>query len=826
MIELTINDKKIKAEKGTTILRAAMDNDIYIPNLCWDRRLKPFGGCRLCVVEVEGQAKLLAACSTPAENGMIIRTDTHALRESRKTVLELLLIHHPLDCPVCDKAGECKLQDLGYKYGPAQSRFYAERKHAPEDTGSPLIERNPNRCILCGKCVRVCWEHQGVGAINFIGRGFHTKISPAFEETLDCEFCGQCVDACPVGALGSKPYRHSSRAWYLDQKDSICPYCGVGCTITLDIREGRILRARGVDFKGINQGDLCGRGRYGIDFIYSENRLKTPLIRKNDKLEETSWEEALNFLSNHLNDIINTNGPDKIGAIGSTRCTIEDNYMLQKFMRDVIGTNNIDSSARFGFAKIQKAVEKAFDLKSLPIGFDSPINKDVILVAQSDTTATLPIWGLKFIEAKKKGSKLFIVSPRETKLSRHSDIWLRVKPGTSQVLLNGIMKLAVDAGLHLENEMVSTVENFSELVELVKEFTPERVSEISEIDKDEFIKMAAEFIQSESRLVALTLGAAENSKGLNTLLSAANLVMLTGDGPSALQMPAEYSNTYGLWQMGISPDILPGFKKIEGKAGKSILDMLYKEKEIAALYIMGEDPIVTFPASNKVEEMLRGLELLIVQDIRLTETAKLAHIVLPASSWAEKDGTFINASGLPQPIYKTIPPTGDSIPDWQIFRNLARFMNNPIGNYDLSSIRDEISNIKNEEGNEKWTFSPVAYEEEEITDEQYPIQMVTGNVMQHSGAFSIMSKSLSHLFSDTFIQVNDNDALKYGIEDGSFVKIESRRGSAIIKVRISNEVKEGMIFVPIHFPHARVNVLTYISESGAAPITAVSIKPA
>ncbi len=825
MIELTIDDKKIKVDKGTTILKAAMENDIYIPHLCWDRRLKPFGGCRLCVVEIEGQPKLLAACSTPTENGMVVHTDTPSLRESRKTVLELLLIHHPLDCPICDKAGECKLQDLSYQYGPSQGRFYGERKHEPEQTGSPLIERNPNRCIMCGRCVRVCWEHQGVGAINFIGRGFKSKISPAFEETLDCEFCGQCVDACPVGALGSKPFKYRARAWFLEQKDTICPYCGVGCTITLDLMEGKILRAKGVDFKGVNEGDLCGKGRYGIDFIYSENRLKNPLIRKNGKLEESSWEEALYFLSERLRDILNNKGPDKIGAIGSPRCTIEDNYSLQKFMRHVIGTNNIDSSARFGFAKIHKAIEMAFGLKNLPINLDSPIHKDVILVVESDITSTHPIWGLKFIEAKKKGSKLIVIDPRETKLSRHSDMWLRIRPGTSQALLYGIMKVAVDEGLHLENEMVATVDHFSEMVELVKEFTPERVSEITGIDEDEFIKAAMDFVQMKSRLVALTIGSAENNKGLNTALSAANLVMLTGDGPSALQMPAGYSNTYGLWQMGISPDLLPGHRKIEDKPGKSILKMLYEKGEIDALYIVGEDPIVIFPDTKKVENILKDLDLLIVQDIRLTETAKLAHIVLPASSWAEKDGTFINASGLHQPVYKVVSPTGDSIPDWQIFRNLARVMNIPIGADDLNSLRNEISKIDNDKGKGKWTFVPVPYEEAETMDDEYPLKMVTDNIMQHSGALSGMSKSLSHVCADAYIQIHERDAEKYGIEDGNFVRIESKRGSTIVKVRISDEVREGMIFVPVNFPHARVNELTYTVENGASPVAAVKIKP-
>ncbi|MBF0591950.1 MAG: molybdopterin-dependent oxidoreductase [Nitrospirae bacterium] len=825
MIELTIDDKKVKIAKGSTILQAALENNIYIPHLCWDPRLKPYGGCRLCVVETEGQPRLLASCAYPAENGMVVYTNTPRLNKIRKTMIELLLIHHPLDCPVCDKSGACSLQYLALKFGPSISRFHEKKRSVEKDTSSPFIERNPNRCILCGKCVRVCWEHQGVGAINFIGRGFDSKISQAFDEMLDCEFCGQCVDACPVGALGSKPFKYRASAWFMESYDSICPYCSVGCTVTLDTREGKIIRTRSDALRGINKGDLCVKGRYGTDFIYADNRLRKPLVRKDGQLVEVSWEEALYVLSERLTDIINTGGPGRIGAIGSSKVSNEGNYMMQHFMRNVVGTNNIDSLCRFGYAGVQEAVMKAFGLMNLPIRLTAPLEADVILVVESDITATHPVWGLRYIEAKRKGAKLLVIDPRDSKLSRHSDMWLRIRPGTSAMLLNGLMHMAIEEGYHLKNNMSTTAANYEDIAQLVKYYTPEVVADVTRIDEDEFVELAHTFLASQSRMIAMTLGSMENNKGINTLYAASNLVMLTGDGPSALQIPASSSNTYGMWQMGIAPDYLPGYTKLPGTPGKDILQMLYDRGDgVDALYVMGSLGLA--PQFKTMEAALKRLKLLVVQDIRFTETANLAHIVLPVCSWAEEDATFINAAGTRQRLERIVATTGDSIPGWKIFRNLARFMKTSTGIETLPELRQQIDTIVTEGGRERWCYVPVPFDELEIIDRHYPLAMVTGNLMQHSGSLTVMSKSLTEVFSEAFIQVNERDAIRFGISDGAQVRIESRRGQAIVKAKVTGEVISGMIFAPIHFSNARLNELTYITETGAAPITAVNIRPA
>jgi NADH dehydrogenase/NADH:ubiquinone oxidoreductase subunit G len=346
-MKVFIDGKEIDAEPGSTILEAAQSAGIHIPTLCYHKQLSPYGGCRVCIVEVEGIPRLVASCTTPLTEAMVIRTDSEQIRKNRKTVIELILSNHPNECMVCEQSGRCELQDLAYEFGLTDVRFKGEKSVHEVENVNPLLERDYNKCILCGRCVRMCDEVQGVGAVDFSKRGFKAKIATAYDGVLDCEFCGNCITACPVGALTGKPSRFKGRPWETKKVKTVCNYCGCGCSLILHAKDGKIMRVTSVEDECVNEGLTCVKGKFGFEYINHEDRLKTPLIKKNGTFVEASWDEALDTVAEHFKRIKDENGGDSIGGLCSAKCTNEDNYLFQKFMRTVIGTNNIDHCARY-----------------------------------------------------------------------------------------------------------------------------------------------------------------------------------------------------------------------------------------------------------------------------------------------------------------------------------------------------------------------------------------------------------------------------------------------------------------------------------------------
>lgn len=812
-MQITINGKQIEAKTSDTILNAALQNGIVIPHMCYDRRLKPYGGCRLCVVEIKGQKELAASCATQVRKDMVIETETSRVAEARKSIIEFLLLHHPLDCPYCDKNGECKLQEYAYKYGSTQNRFTSTRKRMPERIDAPVIERNPNRCILCGVCVSICKEHQGVGAINFIGRGFDTVISPAFEETLNCESCGQCIDACPVGALGNRLYRFKTQALFSEDLEAICPFCGCGCSMEVCVRDSIITRIKGKAGLGINDGDLCSKGRYGFKDIYSDKRIYTPMIKKGDKLVETSWDEALSAIASGLKDVINKYGTSAVGGLVSQKIGINDIATFISFMKNTIGSENIDSTVRFGFGKVMRTMQKAFSLQHYALSWDIPTQVDCILSVESDLTSSLPVWGNKLIQSKFNGAKLIVADPRDTKLAMNASHWLQIKPATGAILINAMLKVIIDNRLYQEG-IVASMCGFDALEASLKDYTPENVSNIIGIDPAVIVQTTKDYVSAKKRLIALTSGILETTKGIDILYAAANLVNILSDPIETLQIPADYCNSLGVYK----------YLSKYCNLGKDAYQMLFGDS-IKALYIVGEDPVANLHGSLQIKENIKKMDFVVVQDSAVTETAKMANVLLPACSWGEVNEIFMSSTGICQKSPKAVSPKSSVMANSEIIQKVASLLI-PDKEFVGLDDGDDVCCKVNDTDYSKRCFieaSPTINTPDVCTDE-YPLMLITANIQQSSGSHAKLYQKLGTVFPYSYVEISSADASKYGLKDEAFVKVASPIASVYLKVMIDDTLPEGVIFAPIYFDHATINTLVAQPTEDKASLTAVKIE--
>lgn len=860
MIHVTIDGKEIAVEEGTTILEAAEKAVIRIPTLCYHKKLLPFGACRICIVEVEQmKGRLIPSCSTPVTEGMVIDTHTEQVIKARKMNLELLLIHHPLDCPICDKAGECDLQNLVYEYSVDGNRFKDKKFAYQVDYVTPLVERNVNRCVLCGMCVRVCDEIVGVGEHSFVNRGFRTKISTDFDRPMDCEFCGQCINICPVGALNDRLFKFKSRVWNLTNVDTICSYCSTGCTLTLGIKNGKILRVRGDDEKGINKGDLCIKGRFGFQYVESPQRLSTPLVKKGDKLVEVSWDEALKTIADKFKEIKEKQGSDAIGGICSARLTNEEVYLFQKFMRSVIGTNNVDHSGGYAHKGLEVMGESLGYLASTNSLSDIR-NADTIFLVRSNLSETHPVVGMRVnMAVKRNEAKLIVASPRNIKFRRFASAFLSHKVGTEVALINGMINVILKEGLADKEYIRRNASGLEELEKSVTGCTPEWVEKITGIKQDLLIRAARIFAAGKKAVIIISAGLGLSVGDEKIVQAALNLALITGhlgkEG-TGVAVLGEKSNSQGAIDMGALPSYLPGHQnlldesirdkfekawetKLSPRAGLSALEML-QEGKVKALYLAGENPFVTYPGQSQTKKALERLEFLVVQDLFLTPTAKLAHVVLPALSFAEKEGTYTNSERRVQRITTALPGPGTAKSDLEIIQRVSEKMG-----FFLPGLRDiwkEIielvpiyqcidypqpgdtgtqwpCNLENQQGTQrlyvqgfprgKVRLMPVAYEDGvEADGSDYPFILLTDSAQFHSGTLSSQTAALNQVCPVGYVEMNGKDAASKGLKNDDEVIVKSRHGEVRAKVKLSRKQPEGLIFVPYHFENLPVNALT------------------
>jgi formate dehydrogenase alpha subunit len=476
MLNLTINGKAIQVPKGTMLLDACRQAGADIPTFCYDPDLRLAGSCRMCVVEAQGRRNLLAACVTPCENNLVIETESPDVVEARKVVLELLLARHKLNCHVCEKDGDCKLQDYCYRYGVEDSRYAGEGPHFGMEDPNPFIERDYDKCIMCTRCVRACEEITGARAINVKDRGHHAKISTAFDGKLadsTCVFCGQCVMVCPVGALTSKVAAGKGKPAQNKKVLTTCTYCGTGCTLELNVKDDKVVGVtsnRDAGFSPVNKGALCVKGRFGWDFIHSADRLTTPLIKENGEFRPASWDEALDLAAEKLRSIKDKHGADSLAVFSSARITNEENYLAQKFARAVLGTNNVDHCARLCHASSVAGIGAAFGSGAMTNSIsDFAEEAQCIFIIGSNTTENHPVIGYKIRHnVLQKGAKLVVADPRRIELANIADEYLQFRPGTDVALLNGIMNVIIAENLQDVEFINNRTEKFEELKQVVE----------------------------------------------------------------------------------------------------------------------------------------------------------------------------------------------------------------------------------------------------------------------------------------------------------------------------------------------------------------------
>jgi len=853
IVRLTIDGEEVEAKKGMTVLEVAEEAGLFIPTLCSDADLKPFGACRLCVVEIEGTRGLPTACTTPVAEGMVVRTETPAVQRVRRLTVELIRTDHPIDCNACPKNMQCDLQMMEAMLGITEVRFHTLTKDLSVDKSNPFFNLDRNYCILCGKCVRSCDEIRGVGALTFASRGYDRHTATLDDGLLidsSCESCGECVDHCPVYALIPKNTRKPTK-----EIETICPHCGVGCGISLGARQDEVVQSHGRKEGTVNDGSLCVKGRFGIpEFVHGFDRLKTAMVKQDGEMVSVEWDEALELVARKLAEYKS----NEVAVIASAKCTNEDTYVAQKFARVALGTNNIDNQARLYSSPSVAGLTRAFGIGTMTNSIEELAGAACILAISTDTTVTHPIIGQKIKKAVRNGVKLIVANSREIDLVRFADLWLRHNTGTDVALLMGMMRVINDEGLADSTFIKERCKDFEAFKESLKSFPLDVVEQITGVPSAKIAEAARTYAGNSPAAIVYGPEFVQSSNGTDSISAVANLAMLTGNigkPSSGVNALVSQNNGQGVCDMGAVPDFYPGYQSLDDPSVKSKFEAAWGcsldsskglslteifdaagKKQIKAVYLIGANPVLGEPDSDNVKKALESLEFLVVQDIFLTDTAKMADVVLPGVTAAEKDGTFTNTERRVQRIRKAIDPVGDSRPDWWITCQLGQKMGKEGFDFDSpSKIMEEIAGFtplyggisyeRLETGGLHWPcsdkdnedtpllhagsfaggkgqFVPLEYKTpEEITDSNYPLLLTLGRSLYFTQTGTINRKvsGLSKLRGQDSVEMNPEDASALQVEDGDKVKVISRTGEVVVKTKVTDAQPKGTVFMVFPF---------------------------
>jgi formate dehydrogenase major subunit len=876
-VSVEVDGFGVAVPEGTSVMRAAALAGIDIPKLCATDRLEAFGSCRLCLVEIDGRRGTPASCTTPVADGMVVRTQTPKVAKLRESVMELYISDHPLDCLTCPANGDCELQDMAGVVGLRQVRYgYDGANHldAVADHSNPYFDFDPSKCIACSRCVRACDEIQGTFALTISGRGFESKVSAGAGESFmdsECVSCGACVQACPTSTLQEKSVVQlgiPSRS-----VTTTCAYCGVGCSFKAEMRGDELVRMVPLKDGGANEGHSCVKGRFAFGYATHPDRMLRPMVREKitDPWREVDWDEAIGTVARRMLDIRLRHGLGAIGAITSSRCTNEEVYVVQKMVRAAFGNNNVDTCARVCHSPTGYGLKQTFGESAGTQDFQSVAQADVIMVIGANPTDGHPVFASRMKQRLRQGARLIVVDPRRIDLVRsphiEADHHLQLKPGTNVAVVNAMAHVVVTEGLADQAFVGERCEGFDEWVRFIagSENSPEAVESVTGVPADELRAAARLYALAPNGAIYYGLGVTEHSQGSTMVMGMANLAMACGnigrDGVGVNPLRGQ-NNVQGSCDMGSFPHELPGYRHVSDDAVRRVFENLWGTELLAepglripnmfdaaiegtfrGLFVHGEDIAQSDPNVKHVLAALESMELMVVQDLFLNETAKYAHVFLPGASFLEKDGTFTNAERRINRVRAVMKPKSGRH-EWDIVCQIATAMGYPMHYDHPSQIMAEIAALTptfagvsfeklDEVGSIQWPCDELAPEGTPImhvesftrglgrfvptpfvpTDERstrrFPLILTTGRILSqyNVGAQTRRTANIAWHRED-LLEIHPHDAEVRGITDGDEVTLASRVGETTLRAQISDRMPTGVVYTTFHYPVTGANVVT------------------
>ena len=890
-----INNQPYPIKEGETMLSFIKRHkgDKYVPTLCDTPNLDPFGSCRVCSVDValeeDGIAKTMASCHSPIAEGQYIYPDSTEIKDLRKNIIELVLTDHPLDCLTCEVNGNCELQDVAAQVGIREVRYPEGDNHLEreKDLSHPYMTSDMSKCINCYRCVRACDEVQGEFVLSMSGRGFDSKIIKGIDQSFmesDCVSCGACSQACPTSAISDVFQSKAIEA--TETIRTICTYCGVGCNLDISTNNGEILSIQAPYDAEVNQGHTCLKGRYAFKFYDHPERLNSPMIKRDGVFEKVSWDEVYDYLAGKLNGYKEEYGADSIAGISSSRCTNEENYLMQKFMRAAVGTNNIDGCARVCHSPTALGMQRTFGTGAATNSIDDLNDTSCILVIGANPTDAHPVTGAKLKQfAMKTGNVSIVLDPRRTEIARYATHHIALRPGTNVAVLNMMMYYIIKEGLADDNFIDNRTEGFEDYKKELFNIDLNKLEKISGVDREEIRQAAIAYASAPNAMSFHGLGVTEHSQGTFTVMQIADLALMTGNigrrGVGVNPLRGQ-NNVQGSADMGVQPHQGAGYMDITNPEVNARYNTFYGvdvpshigykipemfdaalEGKLKAIWIIGEDVVQTDPNTQKVINALNNTDLVIVQELFMTETALQADIILPGASFLEKSGTFTNGERRVQAVRQVVEPIEGAKVDGQILVDIMNRMGYAQPDYEAATMLDEINQIVpffagitwDRLGNNGLQW-PVALdgtdtqilhqtefkigkgqfifnnwrETEELVShaKDYPYILTTNRELEHYNCGAMTRRTGNvEILKDDYLMINPEDATKHFISEGDYVCLESPRGKVDVKAKITNQVKSGVVSTTFHFPEIMINNITgdvHDSEAMCPEYKVVAVK--